>query len=367
LSFGGDAFVYQPSDMAILEELQQRVTRGENLDWEKATHAALALADETVADSGKAAFLVALAKKGESATEVAAFAATFRKLAVDPEVGEWAADAMDVCGTGGDGSGTFNISTTVSFIVAAAGVPVFKHGNRSITSKCGSADLLEALGIKLDAPLPILRESLRELNFCFFFAPAFHPAFKAIMPVRKNLAEEGVRTIFNLLGPLINPGQPAHQLLGVFSGAWVSPLAQALGALNLKAGLVVHGSPEAGRALDELSCAGSNTFAGLGRLNTEEGSLNAADAGLAECEFADLQGGDVAVNLKLLDGLVGRAGAAQVPSGLRDTVLLNAGAALWVAGRARDLKDGVGQANELLESGAVRAWLDRARTFYAAL
>ena len=353
--------------MATLEELRKTITNGGDLDWEVATQAALALADEDLGNPEKAAFLIALAGKGETATEVAAFAATFRKLAVDPEVGEWAAHAVDVCGTGGDGSGTFNISTTVSFIAATAGVPVFKHGNRSITSKCGSADLLEALGFKLDAPLPILRESLRELNFCFFFAPAFHPAFKAIMPVRKELAGQGIRTIFNLLGPLINPGQPAHQLLGVFSDEWVAPLAEALGALDLKAGLVVNGKPEAGRALDELSCAGSNTVAGLGGLDAVAGALNAADAGLAECDFADLRGGDVAVNLELLDGLVGRAGAEQVPAGLRDTVLMNAGAALWVAGRASDLKDGVGQARELLESGAVREWLDKARNFYAAL
>ncbi|NCG08912.1 MAG: anthranilate phosphoribosyltransferase [Verrucomicrobia bacterium] len=353
--------------MATLEELKQRITDGEDLDREAATQAAQALADEGVEDSAKAAFLVALAEKGETATEVAAFAATFRKLAVDPEVGEWAATAMDVCGTGGDNSGTFNISTTVSFVVAAAGVPIFKHGNRSITSKCGSADLLEALGIKLDAPLPVLRDSLRELNFCFFFAPAFHPAFKAIMPVRKDLAGQGVRTIFNLLGPLINPGQPAHQLLGVFSGAWVESLAEALEALHLKAGLVVNGAPEAGRMLDELSCAGSNAVAGLGRLGAVRGALHAADGGLAECEFADLRGGDVTVNLELLDGLVGRAGAKAVPDGLRDTVLLNAGAALWVAGYADDLKDGVAQARALLESGAVREWLDKARAFYAAL
>lgn len=361
-----DTFVYQQLAMAILEELERRILSGEDLEWEVASQAALALADEAVVNSTKAAFLVALANKGESATEVAAFAATFRQLAVDPEVGEWAEHAMDVCGTGGDGSGTFNISTTVSFIVAAAGVPVFKHGNRSITSKCGSADLLEALGIQLDAPLPVLRDSLRELNFCFFFAPAFHPAFKAIMPVRKELAGQGVRTIFNLLGPLINPGQPAHQLLGVFSDHWVGPLAEALGALDLKAGLVVNGTPEAGRALDELSCAGSNAVAGLGRLNSVNGALSAVDGGLAPCRFADLQGGDVAVNMKLLDGLIGRKKCKAVSAGLRDTVLLNAGAALWVAGRAHDLKEGIAQARKLLENGAVCEWLDQARAFYAA-
>ncbi|CAI8304845.1 MAG: Anthranilate phosphoribosyltransferase [Opitutia bacterium UBA7350] len=358
-------FVYSLG-MATIEDLRQLISGGEDLNWEAATRAAIALADEDLANAEKAAFLIALAKKGETATEVAAFASAFRKLAVDPEVGEWASNAMDVCGTGGDGSGTFNISTTVSFIVAASGVPVFKHGNRSITSKCGSADLLEVLGFKLDAPLPVLRESLRELNFCFFFAPAFHPAFKSIMPVRKELAGQGVRTIFNLLGPLINPGQPAHQLMGVFSGQWVVPLSEALAALGLQSGLVVNGTPEVGRALDELSCAGSNAVAGLGRLSTVRGALNACDGGLMNCEFADLQGGDVADNLRLLEGLLGLANAAMVPDGLRDTVLLNAGAALWVAGRAHDLKEGVVQAKNIIESGAVGEWLERARNFYAA-
>ena len=168
--------------------------------------------------AGEADFLLALAEKGETPAEVAAFAAGISSLAVDPGVSDWADRAIDVCGTGGDGSGTFNISTAVSFIVAAAGVPVFKHGNRSITSKCGSADLLEALGIRLDATAEQVRASLEAVSFCFFFAPAYHPAFKEIMPVRKALATEGKRTIFNLLGPLINPGKPAHQLLGVFFG-----------------------------------------------------------------------------------------------------------------------------------------------------
>jgi anthranilate phosphoribosyltransferase len=353
--------------MAILKELSQRITDGMDLDHEAATQAALALADEEPADAEKAAFLIALAKKGETAVEVAAFAATFRKLAVDPGVSEWADDAIDVCGTGGDGSGTFNISTAVSFVVAAAGVPVFKHGNRSITSKCGSADILEALGIQLDAPLPILRDSLRELNFCFFFAPGFHPAFKAIMPVRKELAGQGVRTIFNLLGPLINPGQPAHQLLGVFSSQWVKPLSSALEALKLKGGLVVHGIPEPGRALDELSCAGHNEIAGFGRLAGFSGNLDAGDGGLPQCTFGDLRGGAVEENMKILEVLLGGSVSGTVPAGLRNTVLLNAGAALWVAGRADDLSAGVQQARELLDGGAVRAWLDKTRAFYAGL
>jgi len=242
-------------------------------------------------------------------------------------------------------------------------VPVMKHGNRSITSKCGSADILEAVGIRLDAPHELLRDSLRELNYCFFFAPAFHPAFKEIMPVRQALAAEGRRSVFNLLGPLINPGRPAFQLMGVYSADWVAPLAQALGSLGLSSGLVVHGTPRPGQALDELSCAGSNVVAGFGRLADISGPLGAADAGLPECDFEELAGGDAEANLATMHALMSGAPDA-VPSGLRNTVLLNAGAALWVAGRAKDLKDGVAQARQTLDGGAVRQWLDKVRSFY---
>ena len=209
--------------MQTLKPITDVLFAGGNLQPDQAEALAELLISPEVSQESKRDCLLALAVKGETATEVAAFARTFRGQAVDPNVGEWASRAIDVCGTGGDGSGTFNISTAVSFIVAAAGIPVFKHGNRSITSKCGSADLMEALGIKIDAESERMRDSLHELNFCFFYAPAYHPAFKEIMPVRRALAEAGQRTIFNLLGPLINPGRPAFQLLGVFSKEWVQP------------------------------------------------------------------------------------------------------------------------------------------------
>ena len=163
--------------MQALETYIEIIQAGADLKADQAMVVAELLIRPDVSAESKRECLLALARKGETATEVAAFAQAFRAHAVDPGVEEWASRAIDVCGTGGDGSGTFNISTAVSFVVAAAGVPVFKHGNRSITSKCGSADLLEALGIRLDAPHDVLRESLRELNFCFFFAPAYHPAF----------------------------------------------------------------------------------------------------------------------------------------------------------------------------------------------
>ena len=349
--------------MQALETYIEIIQAGADLKADQAMVVAELLIRPDVSAESKRECLLALARKGETATEVAAFAQAFRAHAVDPGVEEWASRAIDVCGTGGDGSGTFNISTAVSFVVAAAGVPVFKHGNRSITSKCGSADLLEALGIRLDAPHDVLRESLRELNFCFFFAPAYHPAFKEIMPVRRALADQGQRTIFNLLGPLINPGRPAHQLLGVFSQEWVQPLADALGNIGLSAGVVAHGRPEAGRALDELSCAGENFVAGFGRLASIHQTLSPHDAGLSACEFADLAGGEVAENITVMHALLsGDAGA--VPTGLRDSVLFNAGVALWVAGVATDVAAGVAQASDTLQSGAVAAWLERVRAFY---
>ncbi len=350
--------------MEQLEQLTSLLGAGENLQAAQVAQAARLLADGEVPRPAKQAFLTAFAAKGETADEVAAFAGAFREMAIDPGVGAWADRAIDVCGTGGDGSGTFNISTAVSFVVAAAGVPVFKHGNRSITSNCGSADLLEGLGFRLDLSHEQLRQCLEELNFCFFFAPAFHPAFKEIMPVRKAMAAEGQRSIFNLLGPLINPGRPAHQLLGVFAPHWVEPLAGALHSLGLSAGLVVHGIPEASRALDELSCAGSNRIAGFGKLSDQSGLLSAADGGLPACKFADLAGGGREENLEILWTLV-TGDSGPVPTGLRNSILLNAGAALWAAGRAPDLKGGIQLADSLLREGSVTRWLRKAREFNA--
>jgi anthranilate phosphoribosyltransferase len=349
--------------MRELKELTNIISGGQDLNFQDAEMAASYLASPEEKLPAKQEFLIELSKKGETATELAAFAASFRALAKDPGLDEWAFRAIDVCGTGGDGSHTFNISTAVSFIVAAAGVPVFKHGNRSITSKCGSADLIEALGIRLDAPVEVLRRSLDELNFCFFFAPDYHPAFKEIMPVRQALAAQGHRSIFNLLGPLINPGRPSYQLMGVFAQHWVEPIADALDSLDLSAGVVAHCTPEAGLALDELSCAGHNYVAGLGRLRTFRGDLNPVEAGLSACPLSDLRGGDVAENLETLHAIFDIS-SVSVPKGLIDSILLNAGAALWIAEQANDLQDGIERAREVLVSGQAQEWLQRAQNFY---
>jgi anthranilate phosphoribosyltransferase len=352
--------------MQEIEQHTKTIVSGQDLSAEEAGRTASLLASPSVELAAKQSFLIALSDKGETAIEVAAFAAAFRTLALDAGVEAWAANAIDVCGTGGDGSSTFNISTAVSFIVAAAGVPVFKHGNRSITSKCGSADLMEALGIRLDAPHEVLRESLAELNFCFFFAPAFHPAFKEIMPVRKALAEEGRRSIFNLLGPLINPGRPAYQLMGVFADRWVEPIAEALDALGLKAGLVAHCTPKPGLALDELSCVGLNHVAGFGRLKERRGGLAPNEAGLVPCELTSLRGGDVDANIETLNQLFSGSPGA-VSQGLLDSILFNAGAALWIAECSDDLRSGVGLAREMVMTGRAAHWLKEAQSFYSKI
>jgi anthranilate phosphoribosyltransferase len=333
---------------------------GRELTADEIGAAAPALADAATPAGQKEEFLKALAARGETPGEIAGFARSFRALARDPGLQEWAPRAIDVCGTGGDRSGTFNVSTTVAFVLAAAGVPVIKHGNRSITSNCGSADLLEALGIRLDADRELLRSSMRELNFAFLFAPAYHPAFKEIAPVRKALAARGQRTIFNLLGPLLNPARPAFQMVGVFATPLVAPIALALDALELAAGFVVHSTGEDGRAYDELTTVGRNRAHGFGRLRDSNLGFDASEIGLTPGNPAELAGGDAATNLALLQAVLG----GTAPSTLIDSIALNTAAALHVAGLAASIRDGLPIARDLLFSGKVQGWLERARAFY---
>jgi len=343
-----------------METLKTVLERNGDLSQEQAVLLAQGLASPEHPDDLKKSLLTALADKGESVTEVTAFAATFRGLARDPEVSEWASHAIDVCGTGGDHSGSFNISTVVSFMVAAAGAPVFKHGNRSITSQCGSADLLEAVGIRLQSDPDTIRQSLKTINFCFFFAPDYHPAFKAIMPVRKALAGEGRRSIFNILGPLINPGRPAHQLLGVFAESWVKSLAQTLNCLGLKRGLVAHSVLGDDRGMDELTCAGDNRVAGCGELADVDTLWTPESLDLERCAIEDLAGGDAGENCRLLMDIADNRG----PQGLRDTICLNTGAALWVADKVDTVSSGIKSARQIMADGSLKGWLDAARSFY---
>lgn len=345
-----------------LNNYSAKAESGNDLDETEIEAASDLLASPDPDAVDKERFLLALADKGESPKEVAAFASRFRELARDPGLSSLAKAAIDVCGTGGDKSGSFNISTFVAFTLSAGGVPVLKHGNRSITSKCGSADLLEGVGIHLTPSPATLIAAAEELNFTFFFAPNFHPAFKEIMPVRQNLARKGRRTVFNLLGPLINPAQPAFQLLGVFSPDLVVPMASTLNALGLRRGLVVHGKLDKGRGMDEISCAGKNLAAGFGELaDVRQENWEPESFGLPLCNESELKGGDLSDNLKILDDLLhGRA-----PEGLLSTIAANAGAAFYISEKAADVREGAIIAKELILGGRVRRWLQKAQEFYA--
>lgn len=347
--------------MSFLEASLAGLQAGEPLDLIQAETAANELASSAIPLPVKKAFLIALNEQGETPDAVAGFASAFRRLAVKPRLEDFADEAIDVCGTGGDQSHSFNVSTAVTLVLASAGVKVFKHGNRSITSKCGSAELLQALGVEMITDPKALRKALEALNFVFFFAPAFHPAFKEIMPVRQELAREGRRTIFNILGPMINPGSPAHQLTGVFSHAWVQPMAEAFHTLGLKNGLVVHTRLEEGRGMDELACSGSPVYQGFGASRDADLNLSWEALGLAACPEADLKGGDLGHNVRLLDELL--AGAA--PKGLEDTVALNAGVAFSIVGKTADIADGIELARQQLLGGGVKQLLAAIKDHFA--
>ncbi len=253
--------------------------------------------------------------------------------------------AIDTCGTGGDGSGTFNVSTAAALAVAGAGVPVAKHGNRNLSSRCGSADILAALGVNIDADLSLVRRSMWEAGIGFLMAPRHHSAMRHVGPTRVEL---GTRTIFNLLGPLASPAGAKRQLVGVFAPHWLRPMAEVLGKLGSERAWVVHGS-----GLDELTTTGSSQVAALedGRVTTFE--LTPEQVGLKRAAVADLEGGDPTENAEAMRALL--AGAR---GPLRDIVLLNAAAALHVAGKAKDLPHGVELATGSIDSGAARRALD---------
>jgi anthranilate phosphoribosyltransferase len=346
--------------MSTLLDLTAHLAAGRDLIAAQIETAAAALAGTDETDEVKGEFLLALAQKGETPAEVAAFATAFRARAVNPGVEAWSARAIDIVGTGGDHAGGFNISSIVVLVLASAGVTVMKHGNRGITSKCGSADLLSELGVKLDAPAEKLRRALDELGFVFFFAPAYHPTFKHIAPVRKALAARGHRTVFNILGPLINPGRPAHVLLGSFSAEWVPKLAAALETLGAKAGLAAHGIIAEGRGIDELTTATTNRVRGFGARSNVDGEWRAEDFGLPRSPFADLAGGDVAANVAMVDALL----AGRAPAGLVDTIVLNAAVALWIVGKVGEVREGLAPARDLLLGGAVKKKIAATKEFY---
>jgi len=346
--------------MSALVELTRQLAAGQDIAESQVAPAAAALASPDTSDADKKAFLIAFSDKGESAPEIAAFARVFRGLSIDPGVERWAGEAIDVVGTGGDRSDGFNISSLVTLTLASAGVKVMKHGNRGFTSKCGSADLLAGLGVDLEAPPEKLRTALDQLGYAFFFAPAYHPAFKHIGPVRRQLAAEGRRSIFNIFGPLLNPGRPAFMLFGVYPEPLVDKFADVFHRLGAKAGLAGHGVLDDGRGIDEITTATENHVRGFGGLKDMAGVWRAADFGLRESPFTELQGGDLTMNLRITDDLV----AGRAPQGLVDTIALNTAIGMWITGRTASVADGVGQARELILGGAVKAKIEATREFF---
>jgi anthranilate phosphoribosyltransferase len=341
-----------------LDKLIAELTASRHLTDEQVHFAVGQITEESVPVRVKADFLCHLALKGETVGEITAFARALRARAVQPPLdAAWrnAHEILDVCGTGGDRLNTFNISTTVAIICAAAGVPVAKHGNRAITSQAGSADVLEALGVKIDLPPIQAARSLREHNFAFFFAPAYHPAFKHIGAARKLCAERGQRTIFNFLGPLLNPALPSAQLVGVPRPDLCEPLAQVLQSLGARRGMVVSGKVQSPKSetdgilyLDELSTMAETTVA---EFYQERGfassKLDPGHFPLQTATLEDLKGGDRAANAEIVRRIL--RGDERGPK--RDAVLLNAAAGLFVAGRVRTLGEGWELAAGLIDGG----------------
>jgi len=325
--------------------LLEKLIRHEDLTTDEAAAAMREVMEGRAAPAALGALLSALVMKGERPAEIVGFARTMRehavKLAAPP------GDVFDTCGTGGDRSGTFNISSAAALVVAAAGVKVAKHGNRSVSSRCGSADVFEQLGVNVAAPPSVVERTLHDANIAFFFAPTFHPSMKHAAQTRRDL---GIRTAFNLLGPLTNPAGAQRQLVGVPRPELTELIARALVMLGSERAWVVHGLD----GLDEISTTGYTKV-----LECRNGTVNTfyihpGDIGIPKALTADLQGGDAAANAAIVrDVLAGTKGPA------RDVVLLNAGAALCVAGRAPTLRQGIVQAAAAIDSGAARSTLDK--------
>ncbi len=326
---------------ALIEKLR----RHEDLTTAEAAGAMAAIMRGEAAPAQIAGLLVGLAMKGERPGELVGLAQTMRANAV--AVPAQPGPVFDTCGTGGDRSGSFNISTAAAIVMAACGAPVAKHGNRSVSSQCGSADVLEALGVNIQAAPEVAAQCLAEAGIAFFFAPTFHPAMKHAAQVRKDL---GVRTAFNLLGPLTNPARPTRQIVGVPRPDLTELIARSLVLLGSERAWVVHGAD----GLDELSTTGYTKVSECRNNAVLTFYVHPADFGLAKATPESLKGGNADTNAAIVRSIL--AGAKGSP---RDVVLLNAGAALFIAGRAETVRAGVAQAAAAIDSGAAATVLEQ--------
>ncbi len=328
--------------MSDLKPLIAAVAAGRALDEKQAEQAFDILMSGDATPSQIGGFLMALRVRGETVPEIVGAVRAMRAKMLRVEAPE---GSIDTCGTGGDGSGTLNISTGAAIVTAAAGVPVAKHGNRAASSKTGAADVLAALGVNIEADMALVREALWRANICFLMAPRHHNAMRHVGPSRVEL---GTRTIFNLMGPLSNPAGARRQLVGVFAKQWVRPLAEVLGRLGTERAWVVHGSD----GIDEITTTGATHVAELRDGKVVEFEVTPEAAGLARAEPATLKGADAATNAAAITELL-----AGRPGPYRDIVLLNSAAALLLAGMADSLKSGVATAARAIDGGKAKATL----------
>lgn len=320
----------------MIKEAIHKVIQKEDLSFETAKQVMDEIMNGQATNAQIASFLTALRMKGETVEEITACAQVMREHCTKLEHD---LDVMDIVGTGGDEAFTFNISTVSAFIVAAAGIPVAKHGNRSVSSKCGAADLLEMLGAKLDLTSSQSAQILKQTNLCFMFAPVYHASMKYAAPVRKEM---GARTIFNILGPLANPASASIQLLGVYDKTLIEPLAKVLANLGVKRAMVVHGND----GLDEITLTNTTEVCEINNGNLTFYILDPREYGFELCESKELVGGDAAENAQIARSILqGEKGAK------RDIVLLNSAACLYLAGKADSISEGIAIAADLIDSG----------------
>ncbi|MFT4278862.1 MAG: anthranilate phosphoribosyltransferase [Rhodopseudomonas sp.] len=330
--------------MVDFKSIIAKVATGATLTRDEATDAFDAMMSGDATPSQMGALLMGLRVRGETVDEITGAVTTMRAKMLPVSA---PADAVDIVGTGGDGSGSVNVSTCASFVVAGCGVTVAKHGNRALSSKSGAADVLAALGVKIDITPEQVGRCVNEAGIGFMFAPTHHPAMKNVGPTRVELA---TRTIFNLLGPLSNPAGVKRQMIGVFSRQWVQPLAQVLKNLGSEAVWVVHGSD----GLDEITLSGTTAVAELKNGEITSFEISPEDAGLPRAPAEALKGGDAQANAVAL-----RAVLEGMPGPYRDVALLNAAATMIVAGKAKDLKEGVAMGAHSIDSGAAEARLKK--------
>ena len=338
--------------------LLARVFDGERLSTEEARGVMGRLMDGELSQMQAAALLAALRTRGETVEEIVGFALAMRERAVHVPV-TVDGPLLDTCGTGGTGVSTMNVSTTATFVAAAGGARIAKHGNRGVTKRSGSADVLEALGVRLDLAPERLAQAIEEVGMAFVFARVHHPAMRFVAPIRADLQ---ARTIFNNLGPLTNPAGATHQLLGVYDPAWTEPIAEVLRGLGLRRALVVHGD-----GLDDLALSGPSRIAELhedGRIETYEVTPEAL--GVARAPLEAILGGDAEENARITREVLAARGPAAGPDARRDVVALSAGAALYLAEVAPDLPAGVARAQELLDAGAGLDLLEQYAAFTRA-